>query len=60
MFVSAPGVDLEAMAARAKTEGVVVHGHANEAGEWMLQVNTSLLRKPVDEVARVLLGAAGG
>jgi threonine aldolase len=59
VFVSAPGVDIAKLAERAAAAGVQLVGHANDAGEFPVQVNTSLLRRPVDDVARVLLAAAG-
>jgi threonine aldolase len=58
VYVSAPGVDFERLGERAAAEGVQVSGHANEAGEMPMQVNTSLLRRSAEDVARVLLSAA--
>ena len=43
----------------ALIEGVQLSGHANEAGEMPMQVNTSLRRRSADDIARVLLAAAG-
>jgi threonine aldolase len=57
VFLSAPGLDVEAFAERAGSQGVVLGNHVNDAGELALQVNTSLLRRPVDEIARVLLSS---
>jgi hypothetical protein len=57
VFLSAPGLDVEAFAEHARSQGVVLGNHVNDAGELALQVNTSLLRRPVDEIARVLLSS---
>ncbi|MGH8029976.1 MAG: beta-eliminating lyase-related protein, partial [Arenimonas sp.] len=60
VFVAVPGVDVEGFAGRAHDGGIDLAAHATDSGELMLQVNTSLLRKPVEEVARVLLAASQG
>lgn len=60
VYVSAPGVDLARFVDRAAAAGVQVSAHANDAREFPMQVNTSLLRRAVDEVATILLSAATG
>jgi threonine aldolase len=55
-LLQAKGITPAALAERAQKHGVLLPRLPDEAGEIPLQVNTSLLRKPPDAIARAFLG----
>lgn len=55
-LLKAQGVTSAALAERAQKHGVLLPRLPDEASEIPLQVNTSLLRKPPDAIARAFLG----
>ena len=58
-LLSARGLDPEAMAGRAIAQGVALPQGSNAHGELAMQVNPTLLRRPVADVAQVLVDALG-
>lgn len=56
-FLSAPGTDLHALAARAAERGVLLPGGPADAEEFAMQVNPSLLHWSPDRVADALLAS---
>ena len=59
-FLAAPGADLEALAARANAQGIVLAGARADATEMAMQVNPTVLRRPVAAIAQALVGALDG
>ncbi|MBY4599404.1 amino acid lyase [bacterium BD-1] len=55
-LLQARGITPAALAERAQKHGVLLPRLPDEASEIPLQVNTSLLRKPPDAIARAFLG----
>jgi threonine aldolase len=58
VYLRVDGVDPAAFVERARAHGVNLPP-ATEAGEFPLQVNATLLRRPADAIAAVLISAAG-
>ena len=54
-FLSVDGVSLEAFAERARRQGIVLPYPGPRAEAFGLQVNPTLLRRPVDKLARQLV-----
>tara|TARA_R110002020_G_scaffold26323_5_gene85028 strand:+ start:4362 stop:5504 length:1143 start_codon:yes stop_codon:yes gene_type:complete len=56
-LLKAEGITSMALSERAANHGVLLPGYPDDVTEFPLQVNTSLLRKPPEVVARALLGS---
>ncbi|MFH1600658.1 MAG: beta-eliminating lyase-related protein [Pseudomonadota bacterium] len=54
-LLQAEGITSMALSERAANHGVLLPGYPDDVTEFPLQVNTSLLRKPAEVVARALL-----
>lgn len=60
VFLRVDGVEPESFAERLAARGVNLPPVVSDAGEFGLQINPTLLRRPVDEIAAALVAAAGG
>lgn len=56
-FLTAPGADAATLVQRTSAGGVLLPGLPPGASEFALQVNPTLLRRPPEAIAEVLLGA---
>ena len=59
LFLRVDGIDPMRFAGRVRARGIHFPGGTNAAGEFPLQVNATLLRRPVTQIAEALREAAG-
>jgi threonine aldolase len=59
-FLSVSGIAPALLAERASARGISLPGAVTDAGEFVMQVNPTLLRAEPDDVARRILGALAG
>jgi threonine aldolase len=59
VYLDVHGADPQQLVARARDHGVQLPNPRPDTGEFPLQVNLSLLRRPAAEIAQVLIAASG-